>query len=93
MFVEDVTAHFRDWPAVDATLAGRPVRGILEGGYELARIGQIGMDSSSHAFTLASADVGTKPGGATLVIGSETYTVVGHEPDGTGISRLILRAA
>jgi hypothetical protein len=39
-----------------------------------------------------AADVATDPAGGTLVIDSETWTIVRGEPDGTGMTRLVLEA-
>ena len=91
MFPEDLPAFFNTAEfAQPATLAGVAVVGIFDGAYAQASVGTYGMASTQPAFTLASASVSGDPVGLTLVTGGITYTVAAHEPDGTGMSRLIL---
>ena len=48
---------------------------------------------SDDQLTLATADVPASPVGLTVVVGAVSYLVAEHEPDGTGISRLLLESA
>lgn len=93
MFAEDLT-HFFDLQgfAVSATLAGEAVRGVFDNGSSLGNVG-IGMAGTQPAFTLATASIVGEAVGQALVIGSASYLVAVHEPDGTGVSRLVLEAA
>lgn len=89
-FVDDMsvffsTAEFAD----DAMLDGVLVRGIFDRTYVEAG-GGMGMSSTAPAFTLPTVDVPANPVGKLLVIGDVTYSVAENEPDGTGISVLIL---
>jgi hypothetical protein len=43
--------------------------------------------------TLPTAHVPASPVGKAAVVGSTTYTIVEHQPDGTGVSRLMLERA
>lgn len=87
------TAVFAHLSNSAATLNGVGVEGIFDNGYELASVGLSGMASTHPVFTLASASVPTNPVGMTVVVNSTNYLVAAHEPDGTGISRLILELA
>lgn len=89
MFTEDLAPFFADFGA-DATLSGQAVRGIFSDPHAVGAVGSIGMADSQPDFTLATADVPANPVGALLVASGVTYTVVAHEPDGTGVSRLLL---
>lgn len=94
MFTEDLSTFFdTDAFGQSATLAGVAVVGIFDAPGVQGSVGGIGMASTQPVFTLASASVPAAPVGAALVIGSATYAVVNHDPDGTGISRLILERA
>lgn len=93
-FAEDLTAFFdTNGFAVSAILAGGSVAGIFDQAYALADVGLTGMASSSPTFTLATSDVPANPAGASLVVNGATYTIVEHQPDGTGMSVLILERA
>lgn len=88
---EDLSAFFNtDEFAIAATLNGVAVRGIFDSAFDLASVGVYGMAGSAPVFTLASSDVPANPVGLSLLASAITYTVAAHEPDGTGISRLIL---
>ena len=89
--VEDLTAFFQlaDF-AVNATLAGLPVRGIFDLDYQLQDTAS-GIMSSAPVLTLASANVPANVVGASVVVGGVTYKVVEPMPDGTGITVLRLR--
>lgn len=82
--LEDFAAYFADF-GVPATLNGVIVRGIFDNAYgESFSL----VASSSPVFRLPSSiAVAT---GQTLVIAATTYTVVGVEPDGTGLTVLRL---
>lgn len=79
--------------AETVTLNGVSVPALFDAGYALAQVGPYGMASSQPALTLATASVPATPVGATAVANGTTYVVATHEPDGTGISRLILEVA
>lgn len=76
---------------VDALLAGLPVQGLFDAEYMQLDLAS-GIESSSPAFTLASASVSANAGGASLVVNGKTYKVVESKPDGTGMTVLRLRA-
>ena len=92
MFAEDLPTFFDTTTgfAQPATLAGVAVVGIFDADYQAASVGAFGMASTQPVFTLPSTSVPANPEGLVLVTNSITYTVAAHEPDGTGISRLIL---
>lgn len=86
------SAVFRRLSNADATIAGSVVRGIFDNAYEPAEVG-IGMASSQPAFTLPTSSVVGEAVGQSLVVNGASYLVAAHEPDGTGVSRLLLEAA
>lgn len=98
-FTEDLSAFTADF-GVDATLAGQPVRLIFDapsaqgqffnGSSAVVTQGVLGMAGTQPMATLPTAQAGATPEGAVLAIGAKSYTVVAHEPDGTGLSRLLL---
>ena len=90
-FTEDLSVFFNeDEFAVSATLDGASVTGIFDNGYTLGAVGPTGMASAAPMFRLPTASVPASPHGKSLVTGGITYRVVGHEPDGTGVSILLL---
>lgn len=94
MFAEDISAFIS--PAEHATsvsVGGVVVSAIFSNGYALGNVGMLGMATSQPSLTLASADVSTDPVGAAVLVGAVAYVVAAHEPDGTGVSRLLLEVA
>ena len=95
MFTEDLSAFFdvEGGFSVNATLGGAPVSGIFDNGSALASFGSFGMASTQPIFTLPTASVPANPVGQAVEVGGVSYLVASHEPDGTGVSRLILELA
>lgn len=75
-----------------ATLNGLEVAGIFDNAYHAGDIG-IGMASTQPAFTTLTANVVGEAVGQLLTIGDASYYVAAHEPDGTGMSLLLLEVA
>ena len=92
MFSEDLSAFFdvANGFAASATLNGSAVSGIFDNGNILGSVGMMGMSSTAPSFTLPAASVPASPIGTSLVIGLSSYLVAAHEPDGTGVSLLLL---
>ena len=76
---------------VEATLAGEPVVGILDRGYALGNVGLVGMAGTQPVFTCPTP--AGDPVGQVLMVGADRYVVAAHEPDGTGVSRLLLEVS
>jgi hypothetical protein len=95
MFIEDLSMFFN--PSEFATgvqVAGVDMDVVFDNGYAQASVGSIGMATSQPSIMLPTALVPPDWEGATVVIpGEPTYMVAAHEPDGTGVSRLLLEAA
>lgn len=102
MFAEDLSVFFADF-GVPATLGGIEVRGIFDEPYARADIGYMDAASSRPTFSLPTAQLPTGPDWRSFLIGElgavdlhisvrgVDYVIVGHEPDGTGVSRLVLQ--
>ena len=72
-----------------ATLAGSAVIGILDKEYRV--VGDI--ESNYPVFECRSTDATGVVHGSTLVVGAESFVIVGVEDDGTGMTVLVLRNA
>jgi Phage Head-Tail Attachment len=84
------TAVFSHLANAEAQIGGgAPVPGIFDNGYALGAVG-IGMAGTQPTITLATASVSGEAVGQTLVVNGSSYYVAAHEPDGTGVSRLLL---
>jgi len=89
MFVEDLTVFFADF-AVDATLGGVPVRGLLDSAPVMAFDTVAG---SNPIFTLPTGSVTGDPRALALIVsGGATYTVRDWNDDGHGVTTLQLEA-
>jgi len=78
---------------VTATIDGVPVQGLFTDAYTSADIGPYGMASSAPTLTLASADTPASPVDQTVTINATSYLIRAVEPDGSGLTRLILERA
>ncbi len=91
MFAETLAPFFNTSEfGSPATLAGVAVQGIFDAAYQLAGVGDVGMASTAPVFTLPTAQVPGGIVGQLLVASGINYTVVEHQPDGTGVSQLLL---
>jgi hypothetical protein len=72
--------------ATEVTIAGQPVRAIFDAAY----VDPLGVAQVRPVLTCATADVAAVARGAAVVIGAASYVVRGIEPDGTGVTLLIL---
>lgn len=92
MFVEDLTAFFSDAEfSVPCTLpSGCAVQVIFDEPHTDA-LGL--MEASSPTAIGRTVDLADVTQGAEVGIGDIVWRVVGHQPDGTGITRLILERA
>ena len=95
MFAEDTTAFFDTTTgfAQAATVGGASVAVLFDNASALGAVGPYGMATTQPAITLPTAQVPADPVGTAVLVNATAYVVAAHEPDGTGISRLLLEAA
>jgi hypothetical protein len=94
MFTEDLAPFFSTTEfGTAATLGAVAVSGILDKPYALGDVGFVGLAGNQPVFILPTASVSADPVGTTLTVGAASFIVVAHEPDGTGVSRLVLEVA
>jgi hypothetical protein len=95
MFAEDISAYFDTATgfAQACTVNGVSVDAIFDNGYSTGSVGALGMANTEPTLTLATALVPASPTGLPVVANGTNYLVALHEPDGTGISRLVLELA
>ena len=91
MFIEDYSAFLADF-AVPCTVAGQALQAIFDNDFALGIAG-IGMAGTQPVLTLPTASVPASPVGVAAVVNAINYLVAAHEPDGTGMSRLLLERA
>lgn len=93
MFVEDHAAFFADFGILVPEL-GQGVRAIFDAAYDQGSVGMIGMASTQPMLLCRSADLPAgEPVGLQLTIAGTLYAMVHAEPDGTGMTRLLLERA
>lgn len=94
MFTEDLSVFFdtANGFAVNATLSGGGTVPVI---FDAAYQGALGgfAESTGPQCTAKSADVATAVQGSTLVIAGITYKVTELQPNGTGITILMLELA
>lgn len=89
---EDLAPFFSDF-AVPARVGGVNVRAIFDNGSATADIASLGMATRSPTLMLRTASVPASPVGQQVVVCGRAYTIAEHQPDGTGVSTLVLEAA
>lgn len=86
-FTEDLAGYFADF-GVDAVVGGVTVRCIFDNSF----LDTLGIVADTRPMVLAkSADVSAVSVGAAVTIASVGYVVAEIQPDGTGITRLMLK--
>jgi hypothetical protein len=94
MFAEDLSVFMNAAEfATSVTLNGVAKPAIFDAAYASGDVGPYGMASTAPQLTIATADVPAAPIGLPVVANGASYLVAAHQPDGTGISRLILEVA
>ena len=66
------------------------ITGIFDEEYQLIDAGSVGVSGSTPVFECASSSVPAAAPGDTLVVNAVTFLVVEVQPDGTGVTVLIL---
>jgi len=72
--------------AVEVTLNGSSIRAIVD--YEDVEV--MGDYSRWPVLTVRTSDLDADPHGDTVVLNGTSYTIVNVDPDGTGVSRIVL---
>lgn len=96
MFTEDLNAFFDTTTgfAQAATVGGvAGVAVIFDNGAAQGSVGLLGMAGTQPSIVLKTADVPATPVGSAVTVNATAYLVAAHEPDGTGLSRLLLESA
>ena len=87
MFTEDLSPFFNTAElATAATLDGAAVTGIFDNAYTDA----LGLASREPMYTLPTASAAAATQSSVLVVGGVTYRVTSVQPDGTGVTTLLL---
>lgn len=81
-------AHFAD----QAQFAGEaePVHGIFDDAYAVGDVGELGMATTRPTLLLPSAQVPAAVRGMQVQVAGQHFTVEDTQPDGTGMTLLIL---
>lgn len=88
-FAEDLAPFFSlNEFAVTASFAGGQARVIFEQPYSSQFGGAV--DSEQPMCLAPSADIAALGAGQQLVVGADSYTVDRIEPDGSGLSRIVM---
>lgn len=94
MFAENLAPFFKaSGLGVAVTVDGAAREAIFDAEHQLGGLAVAGIAAAQPMLTLPTAHVPASPVGKAAVIGSTTYTIVEHQPDGTGVSRLMLERA
>lgn len=78
---------------VVALVNGIQVAGVFSNGYAAGSVGAFGMATSGPMIELPTVSVPANPEGLQVIAHGQQYTIAEHQPDGSGISRLMLEAA
>lgn len=92
MFAEDAAAFFADF-GQPATVGVQAVQGVFDNAHALGAVGGfagMGIATTQPRLTCATASLPANPVGQACTVASGSYVVAEHQPDGTGISVLLL---
>ena len=92
MFTEDTATFFADF-GQPTTVGGQAVQGVFDNAHALGAAGPFGVATTQPRLTCATAQVPADPVGQAVVVAGGSYVVAEHQPDGTGISVLLLEVA
>ncbi|MCL2829417.1 MAG: hypothetical protein FWD77_01615 [Betaproteobacteria bacterium] len=84
---EAIFVHCAD----DAVLDGRPVRGLFAAPWLAPKIGTLGTGIVEPQLTVRDADAAGVRRGTVVEISGARYDIVSIEPDGAGVTVLVLR--
>lgn len=88
-FTETLTPFFADFAATSCTIGGVSVSAIFRNEAADALLAA----GTQPVLTVKSSDVAATARGTAVVVNGTNYTVAKIEPDGTGLSRVILEKA
>lgn len=87
---EDREAMLADFGIVVTLPGATTITGILDSGYLAVDVEDTEVESSEPVLTCRTIDVSALTHGSQLTISGSSYYVRGIQPDGTGITTLIL---
>ena len=91
--VAEMDSAIFDALADDATIDGRPVRGMFSAPWLAPQVGRLNTGIVEPHLIVQDADAGGVGNGAQVIFDGLGYEVVAIEPDGTGVTVLVLRPA
>lgn len=86
---ENLDAFLSDF----ATSATLPSTAVVRGLFDNAYLDALGIEASGPSFLGKASDLSGLTHGSAVSIGGSSYTVRGIQPDGTGLTRLVLEEA
>lgn len=87
----EMDAEIFDALADDATIDGRPVRGMFSAPWLAPQVGRLNTGIVEPHLVVRDGDAAGVEKGAAVAVEGSGYEVVAVEPDGTGITVLVLR--
>ncbi len=76
--------------AVDVTYNAATIQGVFDDEFSSAVEGEMGVESTVPQVTVKTSDVSSATHGETMTINSVNYNIIGIQPDGTGMTLILL---
>ncbi len=76
--------------AVDVTYLAATIQGIFDAPFKSAVEGEMGIESTLPQVLVKTSDVPSAVHGQTMTIDSIVYQIIGIQPDGTGMTQILL---
>lgn len=76
--------------AVDVTYNAATIQGIFDAEFSSAVEGEVGIESTVPQVLVKTSDVPNVAHNETMTINSVVYSVIGIQPDGTGVTLILL---
>lgn len=92
-FTEDLAAFLgtSDFATAATYDGATAINVIFDNDWDAMPLGMAGQSALRPRAMCRSADIAANPVGKTLLVNAVTYTIAEHQPDGTGMSLLILK--
>ncbi len=76
--------------AVDVTYQAATIQGIFDAEFSSVAEGETGIESTAPQVLVKTSDVSSAVHGQTMTINSVVYNIIGIQPDGTGLTLIVL---
>lgn len=86
-------ASIRHLANANVLINGQSIRGIFDSSHAMAPVGAVGIAGLQPTVTVLTSAITGDPVGQAVVVSGHQFVCAAHEPDGSGMSVLLLERA